>query len=335
MISVIIPIYNAEMYLKYCIDSVLRSSYHDFELLLVDDGSTDGSNSICYEYAKKDSRIRVLAQDNEGVSSARNHAIQESRGEWVIFLDSDDKISENFLSLIHGYGGTAELLFFDFAYSAEQIVWNKKVAVIEMKADDRIKADLIGKCIRMKQLVEGGNTNLCSPCAKAYRREVLMENHICFPKSVSLGEDELFNLEYFQYITEYAYIRTPVYSVTMRRDSLSHKYRPTLLEEDYLFQEMLRDYLDRTSFMEPLKDTYWDNVLASMACVLKKSIFNRESRDTFRQKCWKCQRMRNYDIYAEALKYSYQYGSHKRRILLGFYQLKLYWVLQLIFMLLP
>lgn len=333
MISVIIPIYNTEKYLKNCIDSVLKSSYQDFELLLVDDGSTDGSNSVCCEYAQNDSRIRVLTQQNGGVSNARNYGIQESRGEWIVFLDSDDKISKNFFEIIHEYGDKAQLLFFDFAYSAGQTVKNEKVEIKENIVDERIRIDLIEKCIRMKQLVSGGNTNLRSPWAKAYRREIIIENHICFPEIISMGEDELFNLAYFQYITKYVYIQIPVYVVTVRDNSLSHKYRPSLLEEDYLFQTMLRNYLDSTGSMDYLKKTCIDNVLASMVYVLKNSIFHRENRCTFKQKCQKCQMMRNYDIYAEALKYSHKYGSYKRRILLSFYQLKLYGILQFIFML--
>ena len=96
MISVIIPVYNTEKYLDRCIRSVLNSTYKDFEVLLIDDGSVDGSLEICRTYCRLDRRVRFLTQKHGGVSEARNRGIQESRGEWLVFVDSDDFISEDF-----------------------------------------------------------------------------------------------------------------------------------------------------------------------------------------------------------------------------------------------
>ena len=100
MISVIIPVYNTENYLHRCIDSVLNSACDDFEIILVNDGSTDNSPAICEEYARRDGRIRVIHQENCGVSSARNKGLDHCRGEWIVFVDSDDFISRDFLGLI-------------------------------------------------------------------------------------------------------------------------------------------------------------------------------------------------------------------------------------------
>ena len=100
MISVIIPVYNTEQYLPRCIDSVLASAYQEFEILLVNDGSTDHSPDICRQYAGKDSRIRLINQKNQGVSAARNRGIDASTGDWIVFLDSDDRISPDFLHMV-------------------------------------------------------------------------------------------------------------------------------------------------------------------------------------------------------------------------------------------
>ena len=94
-ISVIVPVYNTEQYLPRCIDSILAQTFTDFELLLIDDGSKDGSDKICDEYSAKDSRIRVFHKENGGVSSARNLGLDNARGEWIIFVDSDDWIEYN------------------------------------------------------------------------------------------------------------------------------------------------------------------------------------------------------------------------------------------------
>ena len=97
MISVIVPIYNAEIFLSDCIKSILNQTIKDFEVILVDDGSTDGSGSICEQYCRKDDRIRYILQENAGVSVARNNALDVAKGEYVVFVDSDDVVAPDFL----------------------------------------------------------------------------------------------------------------------------------------------------------------------------------------------------------------------------------------------
>ena len=101
-ISIIIPVYNTEAYLPACMDSILSQSFTDFEVLLVDDGSKDGSGVICDGYAAKDSRVRVLHKENGGVSLARNLALEQARGEWICFIDSDDRLVSNGLKVLAG-----------------------------------------------------------------------------------------------------------------------------------------------------------------------------------------------------------------------------------------
>lgn len=101
MISIIVPIYNVEKYLTACIDSILASSYRDFELILVDDGSPDDCGRICDEYAAKDSRIKVIHQENQWVSAARNAGLKAATGEYIAFVDSDDVIHPRMLEVLH------------------------------------------------------------------------------------------------------------------------------------------------------------------------------------------------------------------------------------------
>ena len=97
LISVIVPVYNTAKYLETCIESILASTFTDFELILVDDGSKDGSGIICDKYSQKDGRIRVVHKNNGGVSSARNAGLEIARGKWITFIDSDDFIKPTFL----------------------------------------------------------------------------------------------------------------------------------------------------------------------------------------------------------------------------------------------
>jgi glycosyltransferase involved in cell wall biosynthesis len=101
MISVIVPVYKVEKYLRHCVDSILTQSYTDFELLLIDDGSPDGCPKICDEYAESDSRVRVIHKPNGGLISARNEGIRAARGDYVCILDGDDWALENMLQFIH------------------------------------------------------------------------------------------------------------------------------------------------------------------------------------------------------------------------------------------
>ena len=110
-ISVIVPVYNTEQYLHRCIDSILAQTYTDFELLLIDDGSKDNSGKICNEYAAKDSRVRVFHKENGGVSSARNIGLDNAKGGWISFVDSDDWISTEYLeNLFNAVDNTVDLV---------------------------------------------------------------------------------------------------------------------------------------------------------------------------------------------------------------------------------
>lgn len=100
-VSVIVPVYNVEKYLHRCVDSILAQTFTDFELILVDDGSPDNCGAICDEYARKDSRVRVIHQKNKGQAAARNRAVAEANGEWIHFVDSDDVIHPQMLEVLY------------------------------------------------------------------------------------------------------------------------------------------------------------------------------------------------------------------------------------------
>ena len=97
LVSLIVPVYKAEKYIHQCIDSLLAQSYNNIEIVLVDDGSPDNCGAICDEYSSKDNRIKVIHQKNGGVSAARNTGIAHSRGEWIAFVDADDKVTNDYI----------------------------------------------------------------------------------------------------------------------------------------------------------------------------------------------------------------------------------------------
>ena len=109
LISIIVPVYNAEKYLSKCLDIIVAQSFADWECLLIDDGSPDGSGKICDEYATRDTRFRVFHKKNGGVSSARNLGLDNARGEWITFIDADDLISNNYCNAIEN--STVDIIF--------------------------------------------------------------------------------------------------------------------------------------------------------------------------------------------------------------------------------
>lgn len=158
LITVIIPIYNVEKYLRECLDSVLAQTYTNLEILLVDDGSTDGSGAICDEYAGKDSRIRVIHQENGGLSAARNTGLDAARGEYVSFVDSDDVVGPHFIEVLYDaliqVGVQLSLCCFRRFVDGQpfgkensihgQICWSRREAIHELtKTDENPRAELV------------------------------------------------------------------------------------------------------------------------------------------------------------------------------------------------
>ena len=123
MISVIVPVYNVETYLEECLDSIQNQTYTDFEVLLVNDGSTDRSKAICERYCKENRRFHLLNQENQGLSAARNTGVAASRGEFIVFVDSDDMILANYLeTLMHYMREDVDIVESQFTVSNEEFL---------------------------------------------------------------------------------------------------------------------------------------------------------------------------------------------------------------------
>lgn len=203
MISIIIPVYNAEQYLHRCIDSILAQSYTDFELLLIDDGSSDGSGVVCDEYATQDSRVRVFHKKNGGVSSARNLGLDNAQGEYITFCDADD------------YVGTEWLVA--FCYAMEQKVDFIVQGFYKVVGDDTVENVLppfTGTSNEeLQELIKRLVTSSCFGYiwVCAFRRELIESHKIRFDENSAFTEDAQFiakSLEYtasFEYVSEANY----------------------------------------------------------------------------------------------------------------------------------
>lgn len=337
MISVIIPVYNTESYLRRCIDSVLSSVYQDFELLLIDDGSGDNSFQICREYSTRDKRIKVIAQEHQGVSAARNRGICESSGEWIVFVDSDDFISCDFLdTVVQKKYEEQDLLIFDFSSA------NKKPELEKKKEDGNWKFSdiqyienenlyLMEKLLRSQQLEKNGCTDLRSPWAKAYRRRVIEQYSVCFPTELSMGEDQIFQIEYQMRTKCCTYIRKPVYFVETRPDSVTQCFQENLLEQYQVFEEQLKSVLEKHGCYTLLEEAYYDTVLSNMKGILVMSIFHPDSFRADRDTYGLCQRMQEDRRFREAVEmHNGKTGDITRRILIFCFRFRWYGIVKLI-----
>ncbi|MGN0978382.1 MAG: glycosyltransferase family 2 protein [Faecousia sp.] len=177
-VSVIVPVYKAEAYLRSCVDSILSQTFSDLEVFLVDDGSPDACPAICDEYAGQDSRVRVIHQDNQGQAAARNHALAQATGEWVCFVDSDDMIHPQ----------TVELLYHAAMDSGAKISMCPMLEAAELPSDFFLSRDRSCEAVEMDeamlvQLFDREEYPSWVACAKLIRREIV-DTHLFCPGRV-------------------------------------------------------------------------------------------------------------------------------------------------------
>ncbi len=227
-ISVIVPVYNAERYLKKCVESVRNQTFQDWELLLVDDGSKDRSREICDECAASDDRIRVLRKKNGGVSSARNMGLREAKGEYIAFLDVDDRYEFRFLETLWSAMEQAQAdtaacailnLFADGSKSVEPVLPAGTYGRAEIR--EKIVNPLVGDRL-CRRLFNGFAVRYL------YSAGIIRDNRIAFEGPYL--EDELFLIEYFCHAEKLAVTEEPLYRYFRNPSSATHRYMPDFMK---------------------------------------------------------------------------------------------------------
>lgn len=219
-ITVIIPIYNAESILRRCLDSILAQTFTDFECLLIDDGSKDRSGEICDEYARKDSRVKVFHKENGGVSSARNVGLDNARGEWVTFVDSDDWTGERLLSNLISHTNNNPNV--ELVISFSEYIFNNG------HREENYNARMVDKANFQILFSEYDMSWHTGPWAKLYCKQVIDSRNLRFSENMNIGEDAVFFYSYLSQIdglyvssdTDYKYNVDTEGSLTKRVFSL-------------------------------------------------------------------------------------------------------------------
>lgn len=246
-ISVIIPVYNVESYVRKCIDSILNQTFSDFELLLVDDGSTDCSGVICDEYVQKDARIRVFHTPNQGVSAARNWGLDQALGEWITFVDADDWVEEGFLStFFQAESSPKAIVYQNIIYDYTAYHKGNKIAFSYNDVSFYVP-DIIHAISDYKILSD------CFIAAKMFNKEVIRQYGIRFCEDISLAEDMIFVRHYFYYVEEVHLHSLAAYHYMQRPSSLTNSYHSS--EEQILIFGELRKVIISLLNRYPISDT--------------------------------------------------------------------------------
>ena len=273
-ISIIVPVYRVEKYIRRCVDSILNQTFHDFELILVNDGSPDNCGVICDEYAKQDSRICVIHKKNGGLSSARNAGLDIAQGEYILFCDSDDYVAKDWCEKML----RAITMFPQCLVTSDLLKVHEETRI---HAGEHIANPVTE--ITFYQIVQKGLSGYV--CNKIFSNVLIRDNNLRFDEERKFAEDVPFVMEYCKLCKSYVLIDEPLYYYVQREDSILHTVRFDILEHQ-LFTFYIRiPFLSEEEIPE-----YCDNHLFSFIHYFE-AVLNRQNTMRFLDKLRYNQRM--------------------------------------------
>lgn len=323
-ISIIIPVYNGAKYIQRCISSILKQEYKEWQVIIVDDGSTDETLQICRELVGDHEQFLILHQENRGVSAARNWGISHAEKEWLYFLDSDDELEQNVLQMMKEVADD-KLQWIIMNYR-KQVDGEK--GMIECSVGFTGKREFQGK----EGFVELLNSELFMyPCGKLYRTEVVKENDVKFPLNIAYGEDIRFNLRYFSYVKWYAIhsFSAFIYHIRLGEGAGSSYYKDSfqmqmdidseileMMRHDYGLKEDTIQKVNPYFFRQGINTaaaylTVWKNLPVLYRCKEIHKIMRDTRFRSFLQNEWSNRRIQRIDYFL--LKKGYfllYYGIH-------------------------
>ncbi len=248
-ISFIVPIYNVKEYLTACVESIMRYPAKDAEIILLDDGSPDGSGEICDQLALRDARIRVIHQANAGVSAARNAGLDCAHGKWISFIDGDDYIfPEALMKAEKLLESDDDIIFFSWHNCYDEKTGQRdercsgRVVPFDEKDIETIRLNTMYRADIDKMAALGFKyTYSRSIWSCLWRADVINANHVRFVPGVKLAQDVLFRLTCLQHCRKGAYVDEDYYGYRMAQDSVTHKMMPKVIDVlNVLFPQIRR-----------------------------------------------------------------------------------------------
>lgn len=236
MISVIIPAYNVEEYIKECLDSILNQTYNDLEIIIVDDGSTDNTPKILDEYARKNPQIQILRQQNSGQSCARNRGIREAKGEYIVFVDSDDWISSN--NILETFFNEIQTSNSDYVQGGMCFIKSGQITkkYVPTHMEPLIGDSIVEAAINLDGLYTG-------PIAKIYKTDFLKSSDLYFLEGL-VNEDTAHSIMIAARASKVSFINDVTYNIRERADSTSRADFKRMFQTMHQVMQQTRRHLE-------------------------------------------------------------------------------------------
>ena len=296
LVSVVVPVYNVEKYLNRCLDSIVSQTYKNIEIILVDDGSTDMSSSMCDEWRRRDNRIKVVHKKNAGLGEARNSGIENATGKYICFVDSDDYIELRTISTCVALAEEKELDLVSYGFNKVNASGEIKSLIPRVKESVYVNNQVVDSFLPQLMVsgLDGKNNNLqMSLCASFIKMYVIRNNNWrCASERQLISEDVYSLLELYKYIKSVGVIEESYYYYCENPSSLSHSYRSDRFEKNKSWYYECRELCDRLGYPSDIKkyvtDQFFSNVLALMKIIVngndKRSVKRKNIKIIIRDK---------------------------------------------------
>ena len=264
LISIIVPIYNKEDYLPQCLDSIINQSYTNFEVLLVNDGSTDSSGIICQEYAERDSRFRYIEKENGGVSSARNLGLERSEGAYITFIDSDDWVEFNYLEVLYNALRENNADVAISSYKSYYLDGKFYLRVYSSQEEEFLRIGKRNRDVFLEEFPKLGKLNHDFHCiaSKLFKRELLESQK--FDESINYGEDLYFFFNLYLKMQSIVYVKEATYIYRQHGTNITLNFTESLaLQEIQIHEQILKSaesqgiatfyYLEKLKYLVSLR----------------------------------------------------------------------------------
>lgn len=313
-VSIIVPIYKVpEKFLKKCIESIMRQTLENIEILLVDDGSPDNCGTLCDTYAERDKRVKVIHRENGGLSSARNAGFRAASGEWVMFVDGDDWIEPDMCRTMYELGTEKDVqlvmcgIMRNYSHSASEY---------KFYLEERVYAG--SECRWLQQQLLVYHANIAVAYSKLIRRRFLEEHHILHDEELRQGAEGLeFNLRLFEKLENAVFINRPFYHYIYNENSISSSHDEANHELVLKCFEKMKAFIESSSNKEMLLPWFDNRLLYVIVTTAISGYFNPANTEPYEEKRRKYLEYLDKPIIRQALKTKNKQGlSIQRRIVL-------------------
>lgn len=276
LISIIVPVYNSKQYINRCLDSLVKQTYENIEIIIVDDGSNDGSLEILKLYSAKDKRIKLFRKENGGASSARNYGLDKANGKYILFIDIDDYVEFNMVEKM------ATKINDDkncIVFSDNDEIYHDKVE--HRKLFNNIENESKLNRINVMREIASGRAGLV--CCKLVSKSIIDKYGIRFNENIKICEDQLFFLEVCQYADKFCYIEEYLYHYDRRNEnSITIKYQNKAYENHmYVFNEIEKIFINNNFISKEDVELLANRITESLWFCIKNEIQTSNIFNTF------------------------------------------------------